>query len=70
MRDNGRGITPADTAKFNSFGIRGMIERAGLLDGKLTVSGAPGEGTAVHLSIPLVPGSDSLAISQSNIQES
>lgn len=70
VRDNGRGITPADTAKFNSFGIRGMIERAGLLDGKLTVSGAPGEGTAVHLSIPLVPGPDSLAIPQSNIQQS
>jgi signal transduction histidine kinase len=70
VRDNGRGITPADTAKFNSFGIRGMIERAGLLDGKLTVSGAPGEGTAVHLSIPLVPGPDSFAIPQSNIQQS
>lgn len=70
VRDNGRGITPADTAKFNSFGIRGMIERAGLLDGKLTVSGAPGEGTTVHLSLPLASGLDSLAIPQSNIQQS
>ena len=53
VRDNGCGITPADTSKLNSFGIRGMIERAGLLDGKLTVSGMPGRGTSVHLSIPL-----------------
>ena len=44
VRDDGCGITPADTSKFNSFGIRGMIERAGLLDGKLTVSGMAGRG--------------------------
>lgn len=55
VRDNGRGVTPADYAKFNSFGIRGMIERAGLLDGKLTISGqgSGADGTTVHLSIPL-----------------
>jgi len=53
VRDNGCGITPADTSRFNSFGIRGMIERAGLLDGKLTVSGMPGRGTTVHLTLPL-----------------
>ena len=70
VRDNGRGIAPSDTAKFNSFGIRGMIERAGLLDGKLTVSGAPGEGTTVRLSIPLAAGQDAPAITQSNTQES
>ncbi|KIO49094.1 sensor histidine kinase [Nitrosospira sp. NpAV] len=67
VRDNGRGIMPADTKKFNSFGIRGMIERAGLLDGKLTVSGAPGEGATVRLSIPLGPGPHDLATSRSNI---
>lgn len=70
VRDNGRGIAPSDTAKFNSFGIRGMIERAGLLDGKLTVSGAPGEGTTVRLSIPLAAGQGAPAITQSNTQES
>jgi signal transduction histidine kinase len=58
VRDNGRGIAESDKAKLNSFGIRGMVERAGLLDGKLTVSSAPGEGTAVLLSIPLAPGVD------------
>jgi signal transduction histidine kinase len=56
VRDNGRGIAEPDKAKLNSFGIRGMVERAGLLDGKLTVNGAPGEGTTVLLSVPLAPG--------------
>jgi signal transduction histidine kinase len=54
VRDNGRGMAESDKAKFNSFGIRGMVERAGLLDGKLTVSGARGQGTAVLLTIPLI----------------
>jgi two-component system sensor histidine kinase UhpB len=62
VRDNGCGITPADTSKFNSFGIRGMIERAGILDGKLTVSGMPGRGTTVHLSIPLPAKKDSVIV--------
>src|SRR5687768_3927740 len=55
VQDNGRGITPADYVKFHSFGIRGMIERAGLLEGKLTISGhgSGADGTTVHLSIPL-----------------
>ena len=54
VRDNGRGMAESDKAKFNSFGIRGMVERAGLLDGKLTVSGVRGQGTAVLLTIPLI----------------
>ncbi len=54
VRDNGCGIMPSDLAKLNSFGIRGMVERAGLLGGKLTVSGSAGDrGTIVRLSIPL-----------------
>jgi len=62
VRDDGSGIMPADASKFSSFGIRGMIERAGLLDGKLTVSGMPGRGTTVHLSIPLEVGPNEQAI--------
>jgi signal transduction histidine kinase len=64
VRDNGCGITPADTSRFNSFGIRGMIERAGLLDGKLTVSGMPGRGTTVHLTIPLTVEREDTVIAQ------
>lgn len=35
--DNGCGIAPSDLRKLDSFGIRGMVERASLLEGKLTV---------------------------------
>jgi signal transduction histidine kinase len=58
VRDNGSGIMPSDLAKLNSFGIRGMVERASFLGGKLTVNrtreiGTAGQGTIVRLSIPL-----------------
>ncbi len=69
VRDNGRGIAPSDTGKFNSFGIRGMIERAGLLDGKLTVSGVAGQGTTVRLSIPLAALQGAAAITQASAKQ-
>jgi signal transduction histidine kinase len=40
--DNGCGIAPSDLRKLDSFGIRGMVERASLLEGKLTVSAGQG----------------------------
>jgi two-component system sensor histidine kinase UhpB len=64
VRDNGCGITPADYSKFNSFGIRGMVERASLLNGKLIISGGSGsegqdrQGTTVYLSVPFALSSD------------
>ena len=38
VQDNGCGVAPNDLRKLDSFGIRGMVERASLLEGKLTVS--------------------------------
>jgi PAS domain S-box-containing protein len=64
VRDNGCGITPADYSKFNSFGIRGMVERASLLNGKLIISrgsclqGQGRQGTKIHLSVPVASSSD------------
>lgn len=60
VRDNGCGISLADLRKLDSFGIRGMVERASFLNGKLTVSGGQEgtQGTSVHLSIPLMPVPD------------
>jgi two-component system sensor histidine kinase UhpB len=60
VRDNGFGILSSDLVKLNSFGIRGMVERASFLGGKLTVNrtretGTAGQGTIVRLSIPLGP---------------
>ena len=51
--DNGRGITPTDRLKPQSFGLRGMSERAAALGGTLTLSAAPGGGTMVAVKIRL-----------------
>jgi signal transduction histidine kinase len=57
IRDNGRGIEPADRLKPQSFGLRGMSERARALGGTLVLSAAPGGGTMVAIKIRLVtPG--------------
>jgi two-component system, NarL family, sensor histidine kinase UhpB len=53
--DNGRGIQPADRLKPQSFGLRGMSERALALGGTLALSEAPGGGTMVGIKIRLVP---------------
>ncbi|CAN7164905.1 histidine kinase [Pseudoduganella sp. LjRoot289] len=49
--DNGRGIAQADRAKPQSFGLRGMAERARALGGTLTLSHAPGGGTVVAIKL-------------------
>jgi signal transduction histidine kinase len=51
ISDNGAGIWQADRAKPDSFGLRGMAERARALDGTLTLSHAPGGGTVVAVKI-------------------
>ncbi len=52
IRDNGRGIAEGDLANTRSIGVLGMRERAALLGGELTLTGAPGEGTTVRVRIP------------------
>ena len=52
VRDDGRGLQPADLAKRDSFGVRGMHERVGRIGGWIEVSGEPGKGTTVMVSIP------------------
>jgi signal transduction histidine kinase len=51
--DNGRGIGPADRAKPDSFGLRGMAERAAALGGTLSLGHAVGGGTEVAIKIRL-----------------
>ncbi|WP_288380694.1 histidine kinase [uncultured Massilia sp.] len=51
--DNGRGIQAADRLKPQSFGLRGMSERAKALGGTLALSAAPGGGTMVTIKIRL-----------------
>lgn len=53
ISDNGVGISGDEMAKSDSFGLMGMRERALLFDGEVTISGEPGRGTTVCVSIPL-----------------
>ena len=50
VRDDGAGFDP--TAATSGFGLLGMRERMALLDGRVTVTAAPGEGTTVAASVP------------------
>jgi signal transduction histidine kinase len=58
ISDNGRGLSPEDLAKAQSFGLRGLHERAGTVGGWMDMSSkAIGEfeahGTTLILSVPL-----------------
>ena len=55
VSDNGRGLSQDDLAKARSFGIRGLHERAGTVDGWVDLSSGPG-GTTLILSVPLRSG--------------
>ncbi len=58
IRDDGIGVTDANQAKPESFGLIGMLERARDLGGQLHIAGAPGAGTCLDLRIPLLNGDD------------
>lgn len=53
VRDNGKGFVPGKVGRKNSFGILGMQERMLMLDGELEITSAPGQGTRLHLCIPI-----------------
>jgi signal transduction histidine kinase len=53
VTDDGHGIDPEfDLHKAGSYGIHSMRERADFLGGTLDISGAPGAGTQVLVSLP------------------
>jgi signal transduction histidine kinase len=52
VEDDGTGFDPA-AVPATSLGLRGMRERAALVGGSVTVTSAPGLGTAVVLEVPL-----------------
>ncbi|MGZ9014764.1 MAG: sensor histidine kinase, partial [Burkholderiales bacterium] len=52
VTDNGIGMTPADRLKADSFGLRGMEERAMQLGGSLAVEPATPGGTRVSVQVP------------------
>ena len=53
IEDDGPGISPDRLAAPDSWGLRGMRERAHYLGGILEVTHAPGGGTLVSLRLPL-----------------
>ncbi|GAB2844964.1 hypothetical protein GCM10022221_50340 [Actinocorallia aurea] len=50
--DDGRGFDPR-TIPADSYGLRGMTERAELLRGRLTLRSRPGDGTTLRTVLPL-----------------
>ncbi len=52
VRDDGVGISPSAAANTRSIGLAGMRERAQLVGGGFSISGAPGTGTTVRVQVP------------------
>ncbi|MBI4897108.1 MAG: GAF domain-containing sensor histidine kinase [Actinobacteria bacterium] len=52
VRDDGRGFDPETTE--GGFGIIGMRERVELVGGEFDVLSAPGAGTSIHASLPII----------------
>ena len=50
--DNGVGIADGDLHGRKSLGLLGMQERALLFGGEVNITGTPGHGTRVSVSIP------------------
>jgi PAS domain S-box-containing protein len=55
VRDNGTGISPHRITDPKSVGLTGMRERVYPWRGNVAISGTPGEGTEVIVTIPLSP---------------
>jgi PAS domain S-box-containing protein len=57
VRDDGRGITPAEVSNEKSLGLLGMRERAHLIGGDVYIVGLRGGGTTLRVRVPLAGGS-------------
>jgi two-component system NarL family sensor kinase len=53
VRDDGVGFTRAQGRRPDTYGLRGMAERAELLGGRVSVTSRPGVGTTVEAVIPI-----------------
>ncbi len=54
VHDDGRGFDPVAAGRGRSFGLLGMQERAAALGGTLAIDSAPGQGTTIRVSVPLI----------------
>lgn len=55
VRDWGNGFEP-DGIRETCFGLQGIWERARLLGGRAEIQSAPGQGTTVRVSLPMIEG--------------
>ncbi len=53
ISDDGIGIRESDLINPNAFGLTGIRERARIMGGKAEITGIPGSGTTVKVTIPL-----------------
>jgi signal transduction histidine kinase len=53
VQDWGIGFDPAKVAK-RRYGLMGMRERARLLNGRAIIKSVIGEGTTLHIELPLI----------------
>jgi signal transduction histidine kinase len=55
IEDDGRGFDPGNVshAERRHFGLMGIEERVDILGGKVRIDSAPGQGTRIHLEVPL-----------------
>jgi glucose-6-phosphate-specific signal transduction histidine kinase len=58
IADNGIGLAPTATGKPGSFGLIGIEERVKILGGAVEISGSPGAGTRVAVTVPLLDHDD------------
>jgi signal transduction histidine kinase len=65
VRDNGIGFcvdgiaTNGGSSDGHGFGLRAMRQRVRQVAGNLTIESAPGEGTAINVSVPAIPAGGS-----------
>jgi signal transduction histidine kinase len=57
LQDDGCGFDPS--RRHDGFGLLGMRERVQRMGGQLRIQSAPGEGTAVSITVPLTDQSQS-----------
>jgi signal transduction histidine kinase len=53
ITDNGRGFDVATISHAGSFGLMNIKERIALLSGTLHIVSAPGQGTQIHVTVPI-----------------
>jgi PAS domain S-box-containing protein len=54
IRDNGKGLNPNDMTNKKTLGLKGMQERALMVDGDFHIESTPGQGTYIQITIPIL----------------